>query len=279
MLSRDKVMQKAAAAQGNGTVMEVKGLANMAMQVTGTFSGTITFEATVDNTNWVSIQVVNIADGTVSTTATAAGIYQCGVAGLTKVRARVSAWASGTITVRGFVVEAASGLTFADIDVQGSESVTITGSLPAGTNNIGDVDIASALPAGTNNIGDVDVLTIAAGSNTIGGTTDEGPGWTSAYTYTTSADMSSAADITAAPTGSQKLVITDIILSSDTQMLFVFKEETSGNTIGAVRLPADGTVQLTPRTAWKLPTADRKLQGDASAAGNVYVTVFYHSEA
>jgi len=33
-------------------------------------------------------------------------------------------------------------------------------SLPAGTNNIGDVDIASALPAGTNNIGDVDVLSV-----------------------------------------------------------------------------------------------------------------------
>src|SRR3990167_7815092 len=30
--------------------------------------------------------------------------------------------------------------------------------LPAGTNNIGDVDLASAIPAGTNNIGDIDVL-------------------------------------------------------------------------------------------------------------------------
>lgn len=36
--------------------------------------------------------------------------------------------------------------------------------LPAGTNNIGDVDVLSlpALPAGTNNIGDVDVLTMPA---------------------------------------------------------------------------------------------------------------------
>ncbi len=45
--------------------------------------------------------------------------------------------------------------------------------LPAGTNNIGDVDVLSlpALPAGTNNIGDVDVLSlpaIPAGSNNIG---------------------------------------------------------------------------------------------------------------
>jgi hypothetical protein len=42
--------------------------------------------------------------------------------------------------------------------------------IPAGTNNIGDVDVLTlpAIPAGTNNIGDVDVLTIAAGTNQIG---------------------------------------------------------------------------------------------------------------
>ncbi len=45
--------------------------------------------------------------------------------------------------------------------------------LPAGTNNIGDVDVLSlpALPAGTNNIGDVDVLSLPAlpaGTNNIG---------------------------------------------------------------------------------------------------------------
>ena len=90
--------------------------------------------------------------------------------------------------------------------------------------------------------------------------------------------MQTAADLTAAPTSGQSLVITDIILSSDTQMLFEFEEETSSTVIGAVRLPADGTVQLTPRGGWKLPVVDKKLQGDASAAGNVYVTVFYYSE-
>jgi len=78
-------------------------------------------------------------------------------------------------------------------DVSGS-TVNIGGSLPAGTNNIGDVDvltlpsiptgtnnigtvsgstvtIGSPLPAGTNNIGDVDVLTlpsIPTGTNNIG---------------------------------------------------------------------------------------------------------------
>jgi hypothetical protein len=52
---------------------------------------------------------------------------------------------------------------------------SIAGALPAGTNNIGDVDVLTlpALSAGTNNIGDVDVLTLPAlpaGSNIIGAT-------------------------------------------------------------------------------------------------------------
>lgn len=52
-------------------------------------------------------------------------------------------------------------------------AVSLTGSVPAGTNNIGDVDVLSlpSIPAGTNNIGDVDVASLPAiptGSNVIG---------------------------------------------------------------------------------------------------------------
>lgn len=48
--------------------------------------------------------------------------------------------------------------------------VTIQGALPAGTNNIGDVDVLTlpAIPAGNNNIGDVDIASIAVGANIIG---------------------------------------------------------------------------------------------------------------
>lgn len=52
-------------------------------------------------------------------------------------------------------------------------NVAVNAALPAGTNNIGDVDVVSlpALPAGNNNIGDVDVATLpalATGANVIG---------------------------------------------------------------------------------------------------------------
>ena len=54
-----------------------------------------------------------------------------------------------------------------------TNGVQVNAALPAGNNNIGDVDVASlpALPAGTNNIGDVDVLSLPAlpaGGNVIG---------------------------------------------------------------------------------------------------------------
>lgn len=74
----------------------------------------------------------------------------------------------GSLTVDGSVTVVDGG---GSLTVDGS--VSITGAIPAGTNNIGDVDVLSlpALAAGTNNIGDVDVLTLPAlpaGSNKIG---------------------------------------------------------------------------------------------------------------
>lgn len=86
---------------------------------------------------------------------------------------------SGTVTVTGTVtVGNAAGASAVNIQ-DGGNSITVDGSvslaaaIPAGTNNIGDVDVLSlpALPAGSNNIGDVDVLTLPAlpaGTNNIG---------------------------------------------------------------------------------------------------------------
>lgn len=80
----------------------------------------------------------------------------------------VQAAQSGTWTVTG------AGGTFPVTDSGGSltvdGSVSLAAAIPAGTNNIGDVDILS-IAAGDNNIGNVDVVTLpnvtlAAGTNT-----------------------------------------------------------------------------------------------------------------
>ena len=108
---------------------------------------------------------------------------------------------------------------------------------------------------------------------------DLGCGWTSSWTYTASADMTTAAALTAAPTSGQYLVIDDIIFSTDTAMSFEFEIETAATVNVKVYCAANTTMQITPRGKWKLATADKKLFGDASVAGNVAVTVFFHSEA
>jgi len=94
-----ETLQSAAAATGDGTALNVLGHGVVVAQVTGTFVGTVTFEGTVDGTNFVSVQGISIATGAEATTATATGILQFPCAGLVTFRARVSAYTSGTITV------------------------------------------------------------------------------------------------------------------------------------------------------------------------------------
>lgn len=103
------IMQNAATAVGNGTPMECTAATRgamtvLTMQVTGITTATITFEATIDGTNWVAILATNLANDTTATTTTADGIYRITVLGLVSARARISAYTSGTITVTGILV-------------------------------------------------------------------------------------------------------------------------------------------------------------------------------
>jgi hypothetical protein len=84
---------------------------------------------------------------------------------------------SGTVSANA-TLAAETTKVIGTVNIAAAQSVNIGAAIPAGTNNIGDVDIATlpnvtlnALPVGTNNIGDVDVLSLPAlptGANTIG---------------------------------------------------------------------------------------------------------------
>lgn len=91
-------LQDAAEATGNGYTMDVGGKASLTLQVTGTFSGTVTFEASLDGSNWVSRSGID-GSGNKSSTATTTGIYQFNIDGIKYFRARISAYTSGSITV------------------------------------------------------------------------------------------------------------------------------------------------------------------------------------
>lgn len=103
--TKKKTLQSAAAATGNGETLTVGdkkdgGYAYVCFQVTGTFTATVTFEGTVDGTNWVALEVASLGvSATVGSTATEAGIFRALVKGLYQVRARVSAYTNGSVTV------------------------------------------------------------------------------------------------------------------------------------------------------------------------------------
>jgi hypothetical protein len=89
-----------AAQNDAATVTGLPSSGYVSLQVTGTFSGTITFEATVDNTNWVALHMQPIgaaeATATAVTTATAVGIWNASTKAYGGIRARCSTYTSGS---------------------------------------------------------------------------------------------------------------------------------------------------------------------------------------
>jgi len=180
MQSKQVTMQSAAGATGDGTVLVCEGMAVVRFQVSGTFVGTVTFETSINETNWDALECANQSDGSVATTATATGTYKGDIAGCKLVRARVSAWTSGTITVVGLAVAVGGGGVSADIDIAGQEDMNVAevgGSAIA----LGQAAMAASMPvviasdqtdvpitldseavvlgAGTANVGKMDVPT------------------------------------------------------------------------------------------------------------------------
>lgn len=85
---------------GTGCVaMSTSGHGSVGVQITGTFSGTVTFEASLDSSTYASLPMTPIAGGASVTTATATGIWSGNVAGMAYVRVRFSAYTSGTAVI------------------------------------------------------------------------------------------------------------------------------------------------------------------------------------
>lgn len=101
--SRGLTLQSAAVATGDGEMLSVSQFTAVSAQVTIATTATVTFEVTANGADWVSVTCTSIADtvGTLVSTATASGVYQCNVAGMTYFRARISAWTAGAVTVYG----------------------------------------------------------------------------------------------------------------------------------------------------------------------------------
>lgn len=90
------------AAEQAATVSGFPSPGHVAVQITGTLSATISFEATVDGTNWVAFNMLPSNSGTAAASATAVGAWTQSTGGFAGVRARCSAYTSGApvVTIR-----------------------------------------------------------------------------------------------------------------------------------------------------------------------------------
>jgi hypothetical protein len=131
-------------ASSQAVTLALNGEANVAFQLTGTWTATVTFEASNDGgTNWTSIYAYRAGDNLISQTvvnSTNNDIYRCTTAGFGQVRCRCSAYTSGTIVVTGIASARTSGV------FVNSSAPTVT----TGTIEVGDMVIAMvAMEAGT----------------------------------------------------------------------------------------------------------------------------------
>ena len=98
------------------------------VQISGVWTGTVVFEATIDGVIWNPVLAVNSVTGSEVTSATANGNWIIACAGFQKVRVRGNVVTSGTATV------------FLDASTC-PQVVTIGGPIPAGSATIGGVEV------------------------------------------------------------------------------------------------------------------------------------------
>jgi len=125
-------------------------------------------------------------------------------------------------------------------------------------------------------------------ARSIGATSDDGPSWGSRLGVTgslggacvTSSDASgSDLILTDTPPAQNKIVIDDLIVSTDTTMRLDIMEENTRRLLVRGYIPANGGfIQLTPRDHLKTSVAGNRIILRASVSGNIAISCLYHYE-
>lgn len=101
-------MQSAAVANGNGTSLTVNGFSTAVLNVVASVAmaggTTVNFEGTVDGTTWVSVLANRIGTSQLTKSTLSPGDFEINCAGYTSLRARISSYSAGTITVKGYTI-------------------------------------------------------------------------------------------------------------------------------------------------------------------------------
>lgn len=109
-------------------------VATVVVQLSGTFSATVQFEASADGgVTYSSVNAVLINSTAVVTSATAAGRWRIVASGLTQIRARCSSFASGPVTVQINASKGAAAGTAGSAGAAGVTSIATTAPITGGT--------------------------------------------------------------------------------------------------------------------------------------------------
>jgi hypothetical protein len=222
-------LQSAAVANGNGTLMTVTGesVAMITVNCATCSGGTqINFELSEDNTNYASVNGILLGTNTIASTTTTAGItiWEIPVTGAQSLRARISAYSAGTVTVTGHAVPVSYGSKVVNANV-------VSGS----TGNAAAGNTGSAIPTQGDYLG-VNV------AGTLRGATAVNPSGT---VYATQTDLTSVNGVTtltgtgATGTGAQRVTV-----SGDTATVAGSAPGTAG-TASANVLSVQGIASMT----------------------------------
>ena len=99
-------LQNAATSTGNGSTISVLGQATVMLTVSGTYTGlSLVIEGAEDSVpTWSTLTATQLGTNVFSTTISGGGVYQVSVSGLQSLRARITAIASGSVTVTAHAV-------------------------------------------------------------------------------------------------------------------------------------------------------------------------------
>jgi hypothetical protein len=98
-VSKGQTLQNAATTTGNGSIFDVSSYVVVAFQTTISVTATVTYEGSNDTTNWSSLTCYTLDSLTATSTSTATQIVRCNILGIPAVRARISSYGSGSVTV------------------------------------------------------------------------------------------------------------------------------------------------------------------------------------
>lgn len=91
-------------------------------------------------------------------------------------------------------------------------------------------------------------------------------------TYTTSADMSTAAAIAPAPGAGAYSQLLEVTISVGSAIEVSLQEETSATVLFSFLMAANTTLNFKPSHGNELPTANKRWMGKASGAGQIRIT-------